>query len=108
MAPTRLRRAVRMTRIVAVLAVALLVWSAAARRLAGQRQVLAHVQGQVPDFTLTDEAGRTRIEAIKLKFNRVSLVIDACFAIQDGRRRKRVVEFLNLNFADRLSFPRNT
>src|SRR3989338_2375127 len=56
----------------------------------------------------TDEAGRTRIEVIELKFNRVSLLIDTRFAIQDGCRRNRIIEFLNLNCAYRFPFSINT
>ena len=59
MPPARLHRAARTTRIFAVLVMALLVWSVAARHLAVQRLAPARVQGRVPDFTLTDEGGRT-------------------------------------------------
>jgi protein SCO1/2 len=55
---THLRRAVRPTRIFAILVVVLLIGSVAAHHLAVRRLAGAtRVQGQVPDFSLTDQAG---------------------------------------------------
>ena len=54
----RVRRAARATQVLALVAAALLAWSLAARRRAVTRVASPRMGRPVPDFTLTDQAGR--------------------------------------------------